>query len=140
MTKTLWITVGLVSVAIIAIIAVASAIVSRYDGSKSPELSAISCHWDGGRVIMQGTLHNPSSSSQSVIISPTFRFAHGDIQNTDVTLDSPRFTSVAAGATFRWSADVTPEDVKQHLGERIVTCDPSSPDASIDEQDAVNDG
>jgi hypothetical protein len=140
MTKTAWITVSIVGVTILALIAVASFLVSRFDGQKSPELSAVSCHWAGGRVIMSGVVHNPSSSSQVVIVNPTFRFTHGNLQNLGVTLNNREFTSVAAGATFHWSADVTPADVKAHLGQRIVSCDPTSPNASIDEQDNANDG
>ena len=135
-----WIIVGAVAASMIVLIAVASFIVSRYDGSKGPELSAVSCRWVNGRLIMSGTLHNPSSSRQFVIVPPTFRFAQGNLQNMGATIDSPRFTSVPAGATFHWSADVSPGDVKQHLGQRIVSCEPTSPDASIDQQDDANDG
>ncbi len=140
MNKTAWITVSIVGVTVLALIAVASFLVSKFDGQKAPELSSVSCHWSGGRVIMTGTVHNPSSSSQVVIVTPTFRFAHGNLQNLGATIDDPRFTSVKAGATFHWSADVTPGDVKQHLGQAIVSCDPSSPNASIDEQNNANDG
>ncbi len=140
MTRTAWITTGIVAVVIVALIAGASVIVSHFNGSKSPEISAISCRWAGDRVIMSGTLYNPSSSSQTVIITPRLRFEHGPMQNIDAVIDSPKFTSVAAGATFKWSADVTPADARQHLGERIVSCDPTSPDSAIDLQNQANDG
>jgi hypothetical protein len=140
MNRTAWIIAGSVAVTMIVLIAVASYIVTRFDGQRSIELSAISCRWDGKRVIMSGVVHNPSSSSQTVIVVPTFRFARGGQENSDVTINSSQFTSVPARSTLHWSADVTPPDVAKHLGQKITACDPSAPGATIDEQQLANDG